>query len=403
MTTRRIVATFGRKGTTVSVVSLIRRGERVTVVFWREQGTRKEKTIEGATKRDQEQTAKAFAEITHARLLMRTTDTPLVVAPVTVSALHEKFVLARGQKWKTNTVRNEGARWQKFADFVGAHTLASRITLETMDQFRVALRTLGHVEAEINRHVTTVKAVFTFGVERDHVMSKVPLYKPEKLRGTEIRRIDEYSPAEVRAVLSELKPRGKKIGIAGLLRPWRPWAVCWLTAASGKRCRSQVLPLPWTAVHFTRGGALVDWPASNDKLGKAHRQPMPRRAAALLRLVRWLAAKENIRSPWVFPAMADQRTDRVRPWYSYQALVVQLHAASARAGVTHKLGRALHGLRRYAANQVLESGGSIKDAGLWLNDSDLKVLSNSYLRERKGEQESIAQRMASPDRKLRVM
>ena len=148
---------------------------------------------------------------------------------------------------------------------------------------------------------------------------------------------------------------------------------------------------------FVRGGAAIEWPHETDKLRKEHRQPMPRRAAALLRLVRYLARQEGIRSPLVFPAQMHNRQGRVRPYYAYSGLVHYLHTVCGRAGVAEKAGRAMHGFRRYAANQVLESGGSIKDAGLWLNDSDLKTLSDSYLRERKGEQEAIALRLPSPD------
>lgn len=400
--TRRTLATYGRRGATVTVVSFLKRGERVTEVLWREAGTRKSKTIDGVNQRDITASAKAFAEVTHARLLMGSQGAPGVAAPLTVTTLHEKYLLAEGQSWAPNTVRNHGARWQKFVDFVGANTRASLVTLEAMDEFCAALRKIEHVETEIRRHVTTVKAVFKFGVARDLLASKVPLYTPKKLRSMERRRIAEFQPEEVRAILAEMKPRGKRIGPSGLTRPWRAWAVCWLTAASGKRCRSQVLPLTWDAVTLTRGAALVDWPAATDKLRKAHRQPMPRRAAALLRLVRWLARRESIVSPFVFPAAADKQTKRTRPWYAYSGLVYQLHAATERAGLARSEGRAMHGFRRYAANTVLASGGSIKDAGLWLNDSDLKTLSDSYLRERKGEQDAIAGRMPAPDRKLRL-
>jgi hypothetical protein len=52
MTARQTLATYGRRGNTVAVVSLIRRGDRVTVVLWREAGVRKEKTIDGANQKD---------------------------------------------------------------------------------------------------------------------------------------------------------------------------------------------------------------------------------------------------------------------------------------------------------------------------------------------------------------
>jgi integrase len=401
MQPRQSVASYGARGATVSVVSLVRRGERHTVVFWREGGKRREQTIAGATKREQEAAARAFAQAKHTALRLAQGGVEVVLqAPLSVGELHEKYLKAEGAQWAPATKRNHGARWQKFVDFAGRHTPAADVDAESLDDFQVALRRLGHRESEILRHVTCVKSVFRWGVQRDLPgleRSKVPIYKAKILPGSRRQRIDEFNTAETRAVLAELRPRGPKVGRGGLVRPWRPWAICWLTAASAKRTRSQMLPLRWDDVLFVRGGASIEWPSETDKLRKEHRQPMPRRAAALLRLVRWLARQEGQVSPYVFPAPIDKRRNRQIPHYSYTALVAALHSGSERAGVVHKAGRAMHGFRRYAANTVLESGGSIKDAGLWLNDDDLKTLTESYLRERKGEQEAIARRMPSPD------
>jgi integrase len=394
---RSEVASYGSRGTTVTVVSLVRRGERRTVVFWREGGRRREQTIVGRTRREQESAGRAFAEVKHAALVARVQGGPAApAAPLTVAELHDRYLLAEAQAWAPATQRNHGARWMKFQDYVGARSVAQDVTLETLDEWRAALRGR-HVEAEISRMVTAVKSVYRFGVARDLIVSKVPLYAPKRLLGQGARKIAEFTPAEVRLLLAEMKPRGKKQGAHGIVRPWRPWAICWLTAASAKRCRSQVLPLQWSDVHFTRGGGFIEWPAEHDKLRKEHRQPLPRRAAALLHLVRWLARQEGLRSPYVFPAPVWKRSGPKRKWYAYTGLVYQLHVSCDRAGVARRERRAMHGFRRYAANQVLESGGSIKDAGLWLNDSDLKTLSDSYLRERQGEQEAIARRLPSPD------
>ena len=62
VTARQTLATYGRRGSTVTVVSLVRRGERVTVVLWRDAGVRKEKAIEGATQRDRKGEQDAIAK-----------------------------------------------------------------------------------------------------------------------------------------------------------------------------------------------------------------------------------------------------------------------------------------------------------------------------------------------------
>ncbi|MBC7844098.1 MAG: site-specific integrase [Gemmatimonadaceae bacterium] len=399
---RQILATYGSHGARVTVISLVRRGVRRTVVFWRE-GRRREQTFDARTRREEESQARAFAETKAAVLQLRRTNValPTPPEPITLVELRQRYLLAKGLNWARATRRNNDARWRKFADFVGGRTRAADVSLDTIDEWRAFLRDLKHEPSEIARMLTCVKAVYRWGIERDHVVSKIPMYSPEKLPGDKPKRIKEFTPIEVQKILAALKPRGKKVGRSGLVWSWRHWSLCWMTAASAKRTRSQMLPLEWTSVHFYRGGALIDWPAEHDKLRKEHRQPMPRRAAAMLRLIRWMAASEGLSSPYVWPARVDKETRRTVKHVGYQALISALHKACRRTGVPYRRGRGMHAFRRSSANTVIEAGGSIKDAGLWLNDDDIKTLSGSYLRERDGEQQRIADRMPSPDGRVK--
>jgi hypothetical protein len=396
----RVIATVGEKPHRVTVTSRLIRGKRSIVVEWYEGPRRRLWKATASAARQAEAEAKAFAKVKHATLVKRS----MVVegdgapAPMTWAELRDAYVLAEGQDWAPNSLRNFSARAKAFTMFFGGTTPAHLATLEAVDEFRASLRRMKREPAEINRITTTIKAVFTFGVRRDLLVSKVPLYVTKKVRGQQAKRIPEFTPLEVVKILGELKPRPSQ-GHNDPQRPWRPWAISLLSAQTGKRSKSQVLPLRWTEITWSRGGATVEWLAANDKLRKEHVQPLPRRSAALLRLVRWLLRREGYTGPLVFPALETGRVKRKGQPYSYTALHHHLGRACKRAEVKRQRGQAMHAFRRFAANEVLElMGGDLKKAGLWLNDTDLRVLSKSYVRERAGEQASIAAAMRKPDK-----
>jgi hypothetical protein len=399
----RVITQVGTRPHQVTVTSREIRGKRRIVVEWRELGTRRLWQATATTQRQAEAQAKAFAKVKADALVKRAArDQDITPALLTWVELVAAYRLGEGEGWAPNTLRNFNARAKSFTLFLGGTTPAAHVTMETIDEFRASLKALRREAAEINRITTTVKAVFSFGLRRDLLLTKVPLYTAKKVRGVDARRIPEFSPAEVLAILQELKPR-VAVGHNDPQRPWRPWAIALLSAQCGKRTKSQVLPLRWDEITWARGGATVHWLAERDKLRRAHVQPLPRRSAALLRLVRWLLRRERYTGPLVFPAMVTGRVKTKGQPYSYAALHHHISRACVRGKVERQRGQALHAFRRYAANEVLElMSGDLKKAGLWLNDVDLRVLSKSYVRERDGEQAAIAAAMRSPDRAPRV-
>jgi hypothetical protein len=398
----RVIAQIGARPHQVTVTTRDIRGKRSVVVEWREGGVRRQWKATATTMRQAEAQAKAFARVKQDALVKRAERDANVEAvaptPITWLELVAAYRLGEGEGWAFNTLRNFNARVKSFTLFLGGSTAAQDVSLETVDEFRASLRQLKREPAEINRITTTIKSVFSFGMRRDLLVTKVPLYTAKKVRGQQARRIPEFSPAQVLKILTELRPR-PAIGHNDPQRPWRPWAISLLSAQTGKRTKSQILPLRWDEITWSRGGATVEWIAANDKLRKEHVQPLPRRSAALLRLVRWLLRREGYTGPLVWPAMPTQRVKVAGRPYSYAALHHHIDRACVRASVDRQRGQALHAFRRYAANEVLElMGGDLKKAGLWLNDTDLRVLSKSYVRERDGEQASIAQAMRKPDK-----
>lgn len=399
----RVIATVGERPHQVTVTARIIRGKKRVVVEWRETvfGTVKRRlwVATAPALRDAEREAKAFAKAKHAILLERAAAAQTVApAPITLRQLVHRYELAEGTEWAPNTKRNFTDRVNTFGAFVGMDTEAAAVTLETIDEFRAALRQQERSLTEVNRITQAVKAVYAFGVRRDLVVSKVPLYKAKKVATHQRRTIPEFTPEQVVQILGELRPRAT-IAAGAPHRPWRPWAVVLLAAMTSKRTRSQILPLRWDEISWRRGGASVHWVATRNKTRTPQLQPMPRRAAAVLRLVRWLLRREGYAGPLVFPAMETARVKVKGQPYSYTALHHHVIEACDRAGIERAPFQALHSFRRYAANQVLAvTGGDLKKAGLWLNDLDPRVLMRSYSRERDDDQGSVAIALPKPDK-----
>ncbi|HYW51668.1 MAG TPA: hypothetical protein VE861_13730, partial [Gemmatimonadaceae bacterium] len=259
----RVIETFGARPHQVTVTTRDIRGTRAIVVEWRELGKRRMWKAPATNKREAMAQAKAFAKVKASVLQQRAQASATDYTPPpakTWSELVSAYIGAEGGDWADNTRRNVAARVKYFTLFFGGTTAAERATLETMLEFRASLRALEHEPAEINRITTTIKAIFAFGVRNDILISKVPLFAAKKIRAHQKKKIPAFSPADVYAILNEMKPR------AGVKqnepqRPWRPWAISLLACQTSKRAKSQILPLLQSDVQWRRGGASVRWRA----------------------------------------------------------------------------------------------------------------------------------------------
>lgn len=347
--------------------------------------------------------AVAFAESINAQLVrqgeLEAGLASVDLSDVTLEELHRRYLQREAVGWAPATRRNHQHRWGKFTPaFKALTTLAKTVTPEHLDAFVEALEQADHVASERARIVTTVKSVFRFGAQRKLCGWEVPAYQIKRLPGDKAKRIGEFTPAETFGILAELKPRPEARRNAPQ-RPWRAWAASLLAACTAKRTRSQVLALQWPDIRWVRGGAVVRWPAERDKLRREHDQPMTRRGAALLRLIRWMHRRDGIDSRWVFPAVRTPRLRKADQPYSYSALYGHVVKACARAGVEREVGQALHAFRRFGVNEVLEAtNGNVKLAALWANDTDLKTLQASYIRERGQDQQRVAATLPAPDK-----
>lgn len=375
------IATLKQYGSTVNLFRTELGGQSVVRVEWREadalgRKVRRTETFRGP-RRDAERLARAFAEGVQARLK---NGAPRPTVRRTVGELWEGYLLAHEADWRPKTATLARARWKLWALHVPASTFADLITPETLDEWRVGLLTKkrkhgeGMARNQVAQHIQLVKSVWRWATMR-RLLPWNPLegYAVRKGRDYQPRAIDEYTPTEFGRILAELSPRthGR----------WRAWVAIALDGILAPRSNA-LLQLRWRDVDLKR--RLVVWPAETDKVGRTRTQQLPRDAVWALRVARVWARREGYSGDWVFFGGNKRTRDDDRPW-RYQALNRQLHEAAARADVTWKPGRAMHGFRRMVAKSVLDATGNIEMTGRYIGDSDPRVLKKSYLRDRPGD------------------
>lgn len=368
---RTPIATVGRYPVTVNVYAIEVRGEPVARVEWRELGARKTKQFHGA-KRDRENMAKAFAQGTVDRL-----QGVAVVAPrrVTVADLWDAYLTANAPDWRPKTIILAKARWKAFALHTDPMTYADLIQPAHLDGFRKMLlevdtkRGVPMARNQVAHHIQLVKAVWRFARQRQ-MLRENPLaeYAVKKGRDYEAMKVAEFTPGDWAKILGALNYRTS--------HGWRPWAAIALDGLLAPRSRA-MLNLRWSDVDLT--ARAVTWRGELDKVGRTRVQPLPRDAVRVLRICKAWGMREGGGSPYVFPGRQLRTTGK--PW-TYSALNDALHKATRRAGLEPVKFRAMHGLRRMVAGNVLSLTGDITKVGLWLGDTDVRVMQRSYLRDR---------------------
>jgi integrase len=384
---RTKVDTFGRYGSTVNVFADTLDGEPVARAEWRENGRRRTETFHG-TKRDRESAAKAFAEGTVLRLQGHTAPKP---QRRTVGELWAAYVTANETSWRPKTLRLARQRWSVFTNFLSGDTFADLVMPETLDSWRVALLT-NHTRRgepmarnQVAHHIQLVKAVWRHARQRKLIPENVLAdYAVKKGRDYKPLEVPEFTGEEWGKLLNALSPRRAL--------HWRAWVAIALDGLLATRS-SALLALRWDDIDMhTR---TVVWPALTDKVGNVRKQSLPRDAVAALRVAKVWARRDGYTGPFVFYS-PHQRT-RGKPW-TYSALNAALHAAGGRAGVARVQFKAMHSFRRMSANNVLSITGDITKVGKWLGDSDVRVLQNSYLRNRPEDMAAVVATAALPKR-----
>lgn len=367
--TRVKLKSYGSYGATVNVVAAESRGEPVAVVEWREAGVKKSKQFKG-TRRDREAAAKAYGEGMAERL--RAGEAP---APTrqTVKNLWDAYITAHAPDWRPKTLAIARARWQVFMTHVAPHTYADLVQMETLDSWRKELletdtrRGVPMARNQVAHHIQLVKSVWRFARQRRLLRENVLAdYAVKKGRDYQPMSVPEFTPAEFSRLMAQLSYRTRNT--------WRIWALIALDGLLAPRSTA-LLNLRWDDVV----GRTVTWRGELDKVGRTRVQQLPRDAVFVLRVCRVWAAREGRQSPYVFSSR--QARTAGKP-FTYSSLNAGLHEAARKAGIPRIQYKAMHSIRRMVAGNVLALTGDITKVGLWLGDTDVRVMQRSYLRDR---------------------
>lgn len=321
--------------------------------------------------------AKAYAEGTVERL-QRAGVT--VLTRYTAHELVERYFLSKRPEWRPATITNTANKWKALWLYLAPSTHADLVTPETLDEIRDRMRKDQRAASQIAGHMTQIKAVWAFALERKLLTeNRIASYKVRLGKDDRPMDIGEYTPAEATAILGALSYRSS--------RTWRPWAAITLAAVLG--CRENAL-LNLRLPDIDLKARTVTWRAELDKLGRLRVQPLPRAAVYAFRIMAVWRRRMQYAGAWAFPPVQLRRGDR--PWTA-QSLTKALHDAEDRAGVDPMPYRAMHGLRRMAAKNILVLTGDLNAVGEWIGDRDLRVLKESYLKERPDELRALARRV----------
>lgn len=340
--------------------------------------------------------------------------------PIDLRGLWDRYALAEFDGLRVRSRDNYKKRWAKFELFKGRDFDATKVKRETLDEFRAELRKQEHEINQVARHIEMVKRVFRWGVDNDVIPpTKVTSYRFKRSRDEKPLEIEEYSPAEATAILSQFDPHDS--------RRWRMYVASYVLAFAGPR-QNAALHLRWSDITFipveTGKGrkktiewhATIRWRPETDKLGKDRTQPVPPPVAEALWVAYGWAIAFGYDGEFVFFRPGAGKRDRGIRWknkvgyvsarsrarseakpdkpWTYASYHGGLIAAEKSAKVDHKPFRAAHGFRRYVVNEVLKKTGNLALAGQYIGDDDIRTLQESYVRERAEDLREVANHMA---------
>lgn len=384
--TERTIATVGLRGKRVRVYRCeTASGTKLVRVEWREGGRKFRESWPDT--RGNAKVARAYAEGVAERLAQRGMPTR---TRITLGELVERYVLANDH-WRPMSRRNVTDRLKRFLTFATRERYADTVTPEMLDEFRAALRASrstrmrqGMAPNQIAHHAAEVKHLMRFAKARK-LVAENPLADYVIRLGKDERRQDmaEYLNDEWARVLAQLSPRKAS--------EWRAYCLLVLAGVLGPRQKA-LRHVTWPDLDLASRD--VTWRAATDKTGTERRQPLPRDAVRVFRIAKVWRARDGYTGPFVFYPIHRDALASGKP-YDYSSVIALLRRAERAAGVEHKPFRALHGLRRTAAGNILAATGSTSDAGNWIGDRDAKSLKR-YLKVRDSRQREVAALVSLP-------
>lgn len=385
----RTLATYGIRGRSVRVYRVtLASGLQLIRATWREHGRRQYERWEHS--KESLRQAKAFAQGVAERLAARL---PVSPSPLTLRALHDKYLSAHDDEWREATKRAAEHRLGKFLRFAGEQLPVIDVSPDLIDEYRKALRVMPIANRrqattapyQIGQYVKSVKELLRFARARGLIKENPLADYVMRLKKSEGRRDEtfEYSSADWGKIVGALDPQKRY--------EWRTHCLVILAGTLGARQRA-LRYLTWDDVDLK--ARTVTWRREYDKMGKDDRvQPLPRAAVRAFRIATVWRRRDGYNGSWIFYAGKRSKDEP----YTYSGLNGQLRAAEKRAGVEHIAFRAMHGWRRMTMGNVLDAtGGNVKAAADWIGDDDLRTASR-YAKRREVRLRDVAALVAGPE------
>lgn len=320
--------------------------------------------------------AKIWATELAATLAGRSLDRTLL----TTKVLFERYADAEFSALRPRSQQLARDAWRTWERFVGPATIAEDLGPETMAAFKGDLEKRatrvgrGWAISTIGKTIGQVKTVYAWGY-RHRLLSRNDVRDYRFKVGKEQRAAapPEYSAEEV-AKLEAVLPLDSPTS-------WRVAALFRLANLHGGR-QNAIRHLRWEDIDLEAG--TICWRARWDKNGREDVAPLRQAAIAVLEAIR----PRTEGTGWLFPKVGGDGV------YTAQSAIAALRVAERRAGVESIKGRAFHGLRRKHFNDVLAAAqGDVGAAAAALRDTDLRVLSKSYLKRRNPKLEEVYRAM----------
>lgn len=372
MTQRKEIARYGKRGALIRVFRETVRGKKYTRVQWRPAPKARLKTQswEGHTNQAK-LAAEAFAEGLAETLGKPAAVAVEVPAALTLDELFEKYAAAEFDHMAEMTRRNYRERWRKFVVFAGPSTLADSITLEKLDEFKMAMTKHGHTANQVSQHFKAIRRVFRWGsVERGIIApSRVPSYRYKAGKGAKKIKMKEFRAEERAKVIAQFDPRDT--------RGWRPYVYTTLLSFFANR-QTATRHLEWGDVDLPNGR--IRWREDTAKTGVERWQPMAQRAIEAL----WVAYGWRLAGGYagrfiLFGVQQRRRTGDAseRPW-DYSAYMRALDKACKAADVPRAKYQGAHAFRRGVAGDLSDKFGS-KKAADYIGDKSVRLVEDRYI------------------------
>lgn len=355
--TRKRVATYGRRGALVRVDEIRRDGVRRFVVTWGSKGNRQQTSFPGTQAGRQE--ALAFAEGYDTE--QRAPKGGAEAAPLTTGALWARFSDAT---WPTLRPRSRTLyteNWRRWEAFFTRDRLAESLTVADCYAFRASMEASGLSTRTIKAAVDCARMVYNFA-ERAELIPRNRWhqyrFKVAKEQRTQPRA--EYTEAEFLTLWQQFDPTKAT--------QWRAWVTLGLLGIYGQR-QTATLHLQDPA-DVDEAAGLLKFRAEYNKTGEEVHLPLLPIAREIVAVSRQWRATLGITRPWLIPSA---RKSSSRPTYTLQAFWDALEEAEKRAGIAKIRYRAGHGFRRGLVGDLLADGADIELALKAIGDRDPRM------------------------------